>query len=189
MKKNADSDRANYVFPTPALAAQLSKCADGTGLKSSGAAEPTRPGGHWGYRQGTFIADLGLPARTVTGSSSQDWVRWGGELRRLTLLEVMQLQGFPIDWKLCGSKADGFKQIGNAVPTVFGGLIGGLLRQFVELRSRKKAVPIGWPKEFDGYIRYTMSDEAKNGVARKVHLNFTGSRDSLAQAGRGGHRS
>src|SRR5581483_1030294 len=44
------------VRPTPQLAAQLATLKPGNGLKSAGARETTRPGGHWGYRQGTFIA-------------------------------------------------------------------------------------------------------------------------------------
>jgi DNA (cytosine-5)-methyltransferase 1 len=84
----------------------------------------------------------------------------------------MGLQGFPCDWKLCGTKADMFKQIGNAVPTCFGELLGAVLGKALATPSRKKAVRVGWPREFDGYIRYTIDDEAKNGVARKVHRKF-----------------
>ena len=93
-------------------------------------------------------------------------------LRRLTLLDVKRSQGFPGDWALCGTKADSFKQIGNAVPTLFGELLGKALRAHLAQRSRKKAVLVGWPKEFDRYIRYTIDDQARNGSARKVHLQF-----------------
>ena len=102
LRMYADANEANYTYPTESLASQLRVLPDGAGLKSVGRAEATRPGGHWGYRQGTFIADLTLPARTVTGSASQDWVRWNGALRRLTLREVMMLQGFPVDWDVRG---------------------------------------------------------------------------------------
>ena len=96
LEQHADPDEDSYTFPTEKLGPQLKDLQDGTGLKSAGRAEKTRPGGHWGYRQGTFIADLSLPARTVTGSASQDWVRWGGVLRRLTLNEIKLLQGIPL---------------------------------------------------------------------------------------------
>lgn len=173
LEQYADLDPQNYVFPTATLNSELESLPDGTGLKSRGNAEPTRPGGHWGYRQGTFIADKSLPARTVTGSSSQDWVRWQGVLRRLTLLEVKRLQGFPDDWVICGNKSDRFKQIGNAVPTVFGQVLGETLRDHLNkagANSEIKRVP--FPKQFEGYISYTERDHARNASARKIHLQF-----------------
>jgi DNA (cytosine-5)-methyltransferase 1 len=173
LEQYADLDPQNHVYPIAALKRELDALPDGTGLKSRGTAEPTRPGGHWGYRQGTFIADQSLPARTVTGSSSQDWVRWRGALRRLTLLEVKRLQGFPDDWAICGNKSDIFKQIGNAVPTVFGEVLGKTLRDHLsktEEKSAPKRVP--FPKQFEGYIAYTERDHARNSSARKIHLRF-----------------
>lgn len=62
------------IRPTPRLAAELAQIKPGSGVKSPGRAEATRPGGHWGYKQGAFIADLSLPARTVTASTAQDWI-------------------------------------------------------------------------------------------------------------------
>jgi DNA (cytosine-5)-methyltransferase 1 len=173
LEQYADPDPQNYVFPTAHLSSELEPLPDGAGLKSRGNAEPTRPGGHWGYRQGTFIADKTLPARTVTGSSSQDWVRWQGVLRRLTLLEVKRLQGFPDDWIICGNKSDRFKQIGNAVPTVFGQVLGETLRDYLHKAAAKAATKrIPFPKQFEGYIAYTERDHARNSSARKIHLRF-----------------
>lgn len=131
LEVNADHNPENHTFPTENLASHLAGLPNGTGLKSQGKSERTRPGGHWGYRQGTFIADLELPARTVTGSSSQDWVRWNGLLRRLTFHEVKLLQGFPASWKMAGTKTQRYKQVGNAVPTIFGELIGHVLREYI----------------------------------------------------------
>ena len=170
--ESADTDEASYVFPTAALGPQLAELPNGTGLKSRGVAEPTRPGGHWGYRQGTFIADLELPARTVTGSGSQDWVRWNGTLRRLTLLEVKRLQGFPDDWSFAGTKADVFKQVGNAVPSLFGELLARDIQSHLSDNLRTPPVRLGFPAEFEKYINYTISDHKRNESARKVHLPF-----------------
>ena len=173
LETHADPDRQNYVFPSAALGGQLAALPDGAGLKSRGVAEPTRPGGHWGYRQGTFIADKSLPARTVTGSSSQDWVRWRGEIRRLTLLEVRRLQGFPDDWTLCGNQSDKFKQVGNAVPTLFGQVLGEGLREYLRKTDKRPDVKrVPFPKQFEGYIAYTERDHARNSSARKSHLRF-----------------
>jgi len=168
----ADQNKEGYTFPTEALSSQLCDLPDGTGLKSKGRAEKTRPGGHWGYRQGTFIADLSLPARTVTGSACQDWVRWDGLLRRLTLEEVKMLQGFPSDWEILGTKAQKLKQIGNAVPTVFGKLLGEVITCF--LRDFPDSPPefIEMPHSFRGYIDYTIKDHARNAESRTVHTKF-----------------
>jgi len=178
----ADKEESNFVFPTPALAAQLADLPDGTGLKSRGVAEPTRPGGHWGYRQGTFIADLDLPARTVTGSGSQDWVRWNGVLRRLTLVEVQRLQGFPDDWSFAGTKAEVFKQVGNAVPSIFGELLARTIQSHLQSEAKSPPVRLGFPPEFEKYINYTISDHRRNESARKVHLPFI----QAAQSGENG---
>lgn len=172
LNQHADQDESAYVFPTDELASQLSGLPDGSGLKSPGRAEATRPGGHWGYRQGTFIADLTAPARTVTGSASQDWIRWGDRLRRLTLNEVKLLQGFPADWQIHGSKAQRFKQIGNAVPALFGEVLGGTIREFLECYPRSAPESVEMPTKFAEYIDYTKREQSRNGASRVVHLQF-----------------
>jgi DNA (cytosine-5)-methyltransferase 1 len=170
--ENGDMQEDNYVFPTAELYEKLKDIPNGSGLKSNGKAEKTRPGGHWGYRQGTFIADLNLPARTVTGSSSQDWVRWKGNLRRLTLNEIKLLQGFPIDWEVKGTKAQVFKQIGNAVPTIFGELIGNTIIDFLSSSISSPPKFLGLPKSFKGYIDYTIKDHERNKDSREIHKHF-----------------
>jgi DNA (cytosine-5)-methyltransferase 1 len=169
LEKYADNDEINWVRPTPELFEQLRQIPEGSGLKSKGVVERTRPGGHWGYRQGTFIADQKLPARTVTGSSAQDWIRLNdGSLRRLTFLEVKRLQGFPEQWIFCGSKAQQFKQVGNAVPTIFGEMIGQTLIRYLEkYNPNAKPQNIALPDVFEQYITYTKKEEARNGVFRK----------------------
>jgi DNA (cytosine-5)-methyltransferase 1 len=170
--ENADTNENNFVFPTPQLEKSLSLLPNGSGLKSMGKSEPTRPGGHWGYRQGTFIADLELPARTVTGSASQDWVRWDDKLRRLTFNEIKGLQGFPNDWIIEGNKAAQFKQVGNAVPTIFGELLGRVIIEHLQRFPNSDPQIIDFPKRFEGYIEYTNRDHKKNGSARVAHKKF-----------------
>ena len=169
----ADSNEENFTFPTKQLEEQLKHLSNGSGLKSKGKAERTRPGGHWGYRQGTFIADLNLPARTVTGSSSQDWVRWNGLLRRLTFSEVKALQGFPTDWEVAGTKAQQYKQIGNAVPTLFGELLGKTINRFLENYPDSPPQFIDIPNVFKDYIDYTKKDHERNKDSRIRHKNFS----------------
>jgi DNA (cytosine-5)-methyltransferase 1 len=168
----ADLDEANFTYPSKALMEQLRNIPEGCGIKSPGKTEATRPGGHWGYRQGTFIADLKLPARTVTGSASQDWVRWNGILRRLTFNEVKLLQGFPEDWIVAGTKAQQYKQIGNAVPAVFGEALGNIIVSHLKNFPSTKPVRIGVPNSFKGYMEYTKKDHARNKDARTVYRQF-----------------
>lgn len=169
---HSDSDEKNFTYPSERLADQLRAIPAGSGLKSPGKAEPTRPGGHWGYRQGTFIADLNLPARTVTGSASQDWIRWEGVLRRLTFPEVKLLQGFPEDWRVEGTKTQRYKQIGNAVPTVFGEAIGKVIVQHLKTFPSAEPIRVEIPKILKGHMDYTKRDHARNASARIVHRPF-----------------
>lgn len=169
LNKYADDNSENWTLPTPELLKQLKDIPEGSGIKSVGRVEATRPGGHWGYRQGTFIADKSKPARTVTGSSSQDWIRLkDGTLRRLTLNEVSKLQGFPDQWTFCGSKADQFQQVGNAVPTVFGEVLGKTLADYLQsgYLSMPSSNDTELPADICESIRYTKYDNLKNGAYR-----------------------
>ncbi|HRG77615.1 MAG TPA: DNA cytosine methyltransferase [Leptospiraceae bacterium] len=168
----ADKEEENFIFPGEKLFSQLNTLPNGSGIKSPGKSEKTRPNGHWGYRQGTFIADLNLPARTVTGSQSQDWVRWNGILRRLTLNEVIGLQGFPSDWIFAGNVAQKFKQVGNAVPTIFGEVLGQMIISHLNNYPNEKPVLINFPIEFEKYIDYTKKDHEKNKDSRSIHRKF-----------------
>ena len=169
LAQNADTNRAHWILPTAKLAQALSALPDGKGLRSRGVAEATRPGGHWGYRQGTFIADQTKPARTVTGSSSQDWIRLpDGTLRRLTLKEVAGLQGFPSEWEFAGSTADQYQQVGNAVPTIFGEILGGTLADYLAggWRQCPRRNDLDISADIERSIRYTKYDNMKNGAFR-----------------------
>lgn len=169
LSRHADSDEANWTRPTNHLVQSLKSIPEGSGLKSAGVIEATRPGGHWGYRQGTFIADTTLPARTVTGSSSQDWIRLDdGTLRRLTLFEVARLQGFPRKWHFAGNKAAQFKQVGNAVPAILGEVVGKKMCKFLETYTAgKPSVSLPLPTRIVDAIDYTKNEEQRNGQSRR----------------------
>lgn len=155
------------VRPTARLAEQLGRVPDGSGLKSAGAREATRPGGHWGYRQGTFIADLKQPARTITASASQDWVRLPDRsLRRLTLRECAAIQGFPCQWQFAGPLAGRFRLVGNAVPVRFGRILGHALISALQERERSRPLSAPFPAEFHVAIAYTKREQARNGASR-----------------------
>ncbi len=159
---------AEIVRPTERLGELLREVPSGSGLKSAGAREATRPGGHWGYRQGTFIADPDQPARTVTASASQDWIRLAdGTLRRLTQCECAGLQGFPAKWQFTGSHASQFRQVGNAVPSVFGRVLGEALIDALRgpTVANPKSMPL--PRDFAAAILYTKREQARNGESRR----------------------
>jgi len=172
LKHTQSLDDSEMSRPSPQLARQLQHVPTGSGLKSPGVKETTRPGGHWGYKQGTFIADPTKPARTVTAATTQDWIRLrDGSLRRLTLAECAGLQGFPREWQFAGTRNNQFRQVGNAVPVAFGDAIGRLLAQ-VARRCRRggcaaeRVESAVLPTTFSEYVHYTIRDEARNGVDR-----------------------
>lgn len=162
---------SEIIRPTGKMAAELSGLKPGTGVKSAGKVESTRPGGHWGYKQGAFIADLDLPARTVTASSQQDWIIdevYG--LRRLSPGECAAIQTFPLNWSFAGSRVSQYRQIGNAVPPVLAQAIGSAmisnLIRSSEPESRWNG-PAPLSATLQSAIDYTVREERRNGQSRR----------------------
>ncbi len=60
---------------------------------------------------------------------------WNWLGRRPTLLDMMYYQGFPLDYKLYGTKADKGEQIGNAVPPPLGKALGYTIRLKEEIKE------------------------------------------------------
>ena len=159
------------IRPSGLLQHQMRNLTPGTGVKSPGKREATRPGGHWGYKQGAFIADPTLPARTVTANPQQDWIRDPERgLRRLSPRECAAIQSFPDDWEFAGNRADQYRLIGNAVPPKLGAALGRELMS--QCRSSKsnpassQLLPL--PKHLISAIRYTEREEARNGESRRA---------------------
>jgi DNA (cytosine-5)-methyltransferase 1 len=160
------------IRPTGKMADDLKHLPAGTGAKSPGKRESTRPGGHWGYKQGAFIADLQLPARTVTASGQQDWIRdpvLG--LRRLCPRECAAIQTFPKSWRFEGSRADQYRLIGNAVPPLMAMRLGASLLSHID---RVADTPIArWgalqplPDWLQSAVQYTAREERRNGASRR----------------------
>lgn len=162
------------IRPSGKMKTELIGVKPGSGVKSPGKKETTRPGGHWGYKQGAFVADVCLPARTVTASGQQDWIidsQLG--LRRLTPRECAALQGFPSDWTFAGTRAQQYKQIGNAVPPLIGALMGHAIA------APTKNAPVGGsdfktnanvalPERLLKAVDYTRREERRNGASRRA---------------------
>lgn len=163
------------IRPSETLAAQLASIKPGSGVKSPGKAETTRPGGHWGYKQGAFIADLDLPARTVTASTAQDWIidPYLG-LRRLCPRECAAIQSFPATWKWVGKRASVYRQIGNAVPPKLAEAIGNSLKEHIAHKAPVERTTVEELTPLDARlaaaIKYTKRDEARNGESRRASV-------------------
>jgi DNA (cytosine-5)-methyltransferase 1 len=163
---------SEIIRPTGKLAEQLEDLPAGTGVKSPGKRESTRPGGHWGYKQGAFIADLLLPARTVTANAQQDWIRdpvLG--LRRLCPRECAAVQTFPIGWHFVGARTDQYRMIGNAVPPVLAEAVGRSLLKHLGKNAVAAAASISalspLAPQLEAAIQYTIRDDARNGESRR----------------------
>jgi DNA (cytosine-5)-methyltransferase 1 len=158
--------------PTGKLAKELADICPGSGVKSPGKSERTRPNGHWGYKQGAFVADPEQSARTVTANAQQDWVRDETHgLRRLAPRECAAIQGFPKSWRFEGSVPAQYRLIGNAVPPPLAEAIGRSLlthTQRVELPKQSKfsdLIPL--PPRLAYHVRYTLREEVSNGQSRR----------------------
>ncbi|WP_022682385.1 DNA cytosine methyltransferase [Sphingobium bisphenolivorans] len=162
------------IRPTGKMALELADLPPGTGAKSPGKKESTRPGGHWGYKQGAFIADLLKPARTVTASSQQDWVRDPAlGLRRLCPRECAAIQSFPAEWSMVGNRQTQYRLIGNAVPPKLGLALGlalaaALNRNVVRHSAANKVDLAPLPDALQSAIVYTMREERRNGASRRA---------------------
>jgi DNA (cytosine-5)-methyltransferase 1 len=168
-------DLAEIIRPTGKLAIDLATIPPGSGVKSPGKSEKTRPGGHWGYKQGAFVADLNLPARTITANTQQDWVRDAVHgLRRICPREGAVIQSFPQSWKFEGTSAIQYRLIGNAVPPCLGIAIGASMLEHAALGTEKSLdfddlLPL--PESLARHVRYTVREEASNGQSRREGTN------------------
>lgn len=159
------------IRPTGKLAVELASIPPGSGVKSPGKREATRPGGHWGYKQGAFVADTSLPSRTVTASAQQDWVKDPHlGLRKLSPRECAALQTFPNGWVIAGSRSDQYRLVGNAVPPQLAHAVGTALLQSCDKVTRPKqwATVAPLPEQLRSAIEYTQREERRNGHSRRV---------------------
>lgn len=156
---------SDIVRPSGKRADEILHLIPGTGLRTGGAVEANRPGGHWGYRQDSFMADLTLPARTIRAASTPDWVRLENDVRRLTWRECARLQGFPANWPLAGPRSAVFKQIGNAVQVEVARQLGLAILRAPRHHGRPESAPL--PARIQRNIRYTEAEHSTNGHLRK----------------------
>ena len=159
------------IRPSGNLAFELAAIQPGSGVKSAGKREATRPGGHWGYKQGAFVANPELPARTVTANGQQDWIRDPKlGLRKLTPRECAALQTFPSNWVVPGSRSDQYRLVGNAVPPKLARAVGASLLAGIEPAENQPQqwnAPAPLPERLQSAIDYTQREERRNGESRR----------------------
>lgn len=163
-----------FIVPSPKMSERLQGLLPGQGIKSAGKRETTRPGGHWGYMQGGFVADPSLPARTITASAQQDWIRLDdGTFRRLCPRECARLQTFPEDWRFAGNRSAQYRQIGNAVAPAIACVLGQVITDMLESsRSANDAFdPAYLPAHLASHVRYTSREHERNGASRRAAPN------------------
>jgi len=154
----------DVVKPSGERAQALELLTPGTGIKTGGRATANRPGGHWGYRQDSFLADLSLPSRTIRAASTPDWVRLPGEsMRRLTWRECAVLQGFPTEWQFHGPMSSRFTQIGNAVQVDVAHALGEAIGKALSDDTHTNPTSPAWPSELIKRVRYTENEHRING--------------------------
>ena len=172
LKSIAPAFEDEIIRPAGKMALDLADLPPGTGAKSPGKRESTRPGGHWGYKQGAFIADLRLSARTVTANPQQDWIRDPKlGLRRLSPRECAAIQTFPATWRFEGKRTDQYRLIGNAVPPMLAMKIGAALRSHIDQSDDTRQAEWGQlqplPDRLQLAIHYTQTEERRNGASRR----------------------
>lgn len=97
----------------------------------------------WNKPSCTLVTSPTMPATDICHPS---------EDRPLSVQEYARIQQFPDDWIFCGSLADRYKQIGNAVPVGLGEAVGKAIIAHMEKRE------VGTPEGFS-YSRYKDTDE------------------------------
>ncbi len=71
------------------------------------------------------------------------------EVRALTVGEYKRIQEFPDEWIVCGTPAEQYAQIGNAVPTRLGQIAGETIAAILDTVMAKRLKPYsGTPREY-----------------------------------------
>ena len=80
----------------------------------------------WRTRYWNFLLKLSKskPSWTIPAQPGPSTGPFHWKSRRLSIREVCRLQTIPDDWQICGNYRDAFTQVGNAVPSLIGEVIG-----------------------------------------------------------------
>lgn len=97
-------------------------------------------GGRSGWwRRLTF--DLPSPTLVTMPNHASTALCHPTELRALTLREYARIQEFPDEWRFCGTPAEQYAQVGNAVPVRLGRVAGDLIARNLDLLNARRWRP------------------------------------------------
>lgn len=104
--------------------------------ESMGTAWHAKGGRSGWWRRLTF--DLPCPTLVTMPNHAGTALCHPTEVRALTLQEYARIQEFPHDWRVCGTPAQQYAQIGNAVPVRLGRVAGEVIAKHLDaLRERE----------------------------------------------------
>lgn len=111
----------------------------------------------WGGRSGfcrRLMWDKPAPTLTTDPIGRATTLCHPEELRPLSVQEYAKLQQFPDDWKFAGLTSQKYIQIGNAVPTGLGLIIGKMLIEVAEKTDKE-----GFPREAASRLGKVVADD------------------------------
>lgn len=103
----------------------------------------------WRTRYWSFLLKLAkhLPSWTIQASPGPATGPFHWENRQLSTKELCRLQTFPKSYRICGARGSVYRQIGNAVPSAIGEMLGWEIRkQFLGERENYAVTLIPRPK-------------------------------------------
>ena len=111
----------------------------------------------WNKPSCTLVTSPTMPATDICHPT---------EDRPLSVQEYMRIQQFPDDWIMCGSLADKYKQIGNAVPVGLGEAVGRAI--LANMAGLDEHPPTGFP-----FSRYKDTDDVSWEANTRARMGLT----------------
>ncbi len=113
--------------------------------ESMGAAWHAKGGRSGWWRRLTM--DLPCPTLVTMPNHASTSLCHPTETRALSLGEYARIQEFPDDWKFCGTTAEKYAQVGNAVPVRLGKVAGEIIAKNLDILREQGWQPFAKPVE------------------------------------------
>ncbi len=92
------------------------------------------------------------------------------ELRPLSVQEYKRIQGFPDHWEVCGNIESQYRQLGNAVPVLFGAAVGRAILEHMHTKCENDPAPGFRYSRYTGTCERTWSGCPATAEARLAEL-------------------